>query len=103
MQPGRRGEGSRKEGGEREGERERGREKDRYVYLVGLHCFEAAAEILKSASLFVHLHSFSIILDLSIHTTGALSHRHANGTTGFSLKQGLRYIMDFCLTPTLSM
>ena len=57
------------------------------MYLVTKHGFEAAAEVLKMAALFVHLYSLSVVLDLCVHTTGALSHSHANGTTCLSLKQ----------------
>lgn len=56
------------------------------VYLVWLNGLEAPTEELKPPSLFVHLHPFSIVLDLRIHPIGALLHCHGNRATRLSLE-----------------
>ena len=50
-----------------------------------LNRLQAPAEVLKSVSLFVHLHSLSIVLDLSIHSIGTFLHSRGNSTTSLSL------------------
>lgn len=51
-----------------------------------LHWLKAAAIKDKRVSLFVDLYSFSIILNLSIHTIGTLLHGHSSGATGLGLE-----------------
>ena len=57
-----------------------------YMYLVRLHWFEASAEVLKLVPLFVHLHSLSIVLDLSVHAIRTLLYRRGNSTTSLCLQ-----------------
>lgn len=57
------------------------------AYLVRQHGFEAAAEVAEVVTVLVHLHALAVVLDLRVHSVGALLHGVLDGLAGFGLEK----------------